>query len=141
MKLTDVKSDIILTNHETVWAWVHLKMVASCLYSPPWPCFFFSLLLAGSVIQCAAGAGEPGEAVVPETVSFDTGGLSREAFPKGFLFGTATSAYQVEGMAHKEGRGPSIWDVFIQKPGQWLSKSQSFFLLSSYFILFIFCAS
>ncbi|CAO2840184.1 unnamed protein product [Amaranthus hypochondriacus] len=45
------------------------------------------------------------------------GGLSRKSFPKGFVFGTATSAYQVEGMAHKDGRGPSIWDEFIKKPG------------------------
>ncbi|KAM7268074.1 hypothetical protein ACFE04_010240 [Oxalis oulophora] len=49
--------------------------------------------------------------------ALDTGGLSREKFPKAFVFGTATSAYQVEGMADKDGRGPSIWDVFISKPG------------------------
>ncbi|KAI5660192.1 hypothetical protein M9H77_28985 [Catharanthus roseus] len=47
----------------------------------------------------------------------DLGGLSRKSFPPGFIFGTATSAYQVEGMASKEGRGPSIWDVFITQPG------------------------
>ncbi|URD79837.1 Glycosyl hydrolase family 1 [Musa troglodytarum] len=31
---------------------------------------------------------------------------------QGFVFGTAASAYQVEGMALKGGRGPSIWDAF-----------------------------
>ncbi|TYI18418.1 hypothetical protein ES332_A07G089000v1 [Gossypium tomentosum] len=47
----------------------------------------------------------------------DTGGLSRDSFPKGFVFGTATSAYQVEGMANKGGRGPCIWDVYVKQPG------------------------
>ncbi|XP_023529058.1 beta-glucosidase 44-like [Cucurbita pepo subsp. pepo] len=50
-------------------------------------------------------------------IKFDTGGLSRDAFAKGFVFGTATSAYQVEGMANKEGRGQSIWDPFVKIPG------------------------
>ena len=71
-------------------------------------------------VQCVAGAAELNHEppqVQPETVKFDTGGLSRESFPKGFLFGTATSAYQVEGMAHGDGRGPSIWDVFVKIPG------------------------
>ncbi|GJN33302.1 hypothetical protein PR202_gb21885 [Eleusine coracana subsp. coracana] len=48
---------------------------------------------------------------------YDTGGLSRRAFPDGFVFGTAASAYQVEGMAKQGGRGPSIWDAFIATPG------------------------
>nr|XP_051178803.1 beta-glucosidase 7-like isoform X2 [Lolium perenne] len=48
----------------------------------------------------------------------DTGGLSRAAFPKGFVFGTATSAFQVEGMAAGGGRGPSIWDAFTHIPGK-----------------------
>jgi beta-glucosidase len=45
------------------------------------------------------------------------GGLSRASFPKGFVFGTATSAYQVEGMAAGGGRGPSTWDAFVHTPG------------------------
>ncbi len=38
-------------------------------------------------------------------------------FPKGFLWGCATAAYQVEGAANVDGRGPSVWDVFSHKPG------------------------
>jgi beta-glucosidase len=44
--------------------------------------------------------------------------LTRESFPAGFVFGTASSAYQVEGNADKYGRGPCIWDTFLTHPGQ-----------------------
>ncbi|KAM0848224.1 hypothetical protein ACQ4PT_054541 [Festuca glaucescens] len=43
--------------------------------------------------------------------------LSRDSFPKDFVFGTASSAYQVEGNALKYGRGPCIWDTFLKFPG------------------------
>ena len=33
------------------------------------------------------------------------------SFPKGFFWGVASAAYQVEGAVKDEGRGPSIWDV------------------------------
>lgn len=39
------------------------------------------------------------------------------AFPPDFLWGTATSAYQIEGATRLHGRGPSIWDQFAATPG------------------------
>lgn len=38
-------------------------------------------------------------------------------FPDGFLWGAATSSYQIEGAVHEDGRGPSIWDTFSARPG------------------------
>jgi beta-glucosidase len=43
---------------------------------------------------------------------------SAAGFPAGFRWGTATSSYQVEGAAQEDGRGPSIWDTFVQEPGR-----------------------
>ena len=39
-------------------------------------------------------------------------------FPAGFVWGAATSAYQIEGAAGQGGRGPSIWDTFARVPGR-----------------------
>lgn len=38
--------------------------------------------------------------------------------PEPFIWGTASSAYQIEGAAREGGRGPSIWDVFAHTPGK-----------------------
>jgi beta-glucosidase len=38
-------------------------------------------------------------------------------FPKAFGWGFAASAYQIEGAADEDGRGPSIWDTFARVPG------------------------
>ncbi|XP_015577222.2 beta-glucosidase 11 isoform X1 [Ricinus communis] len=40
---------------------------------------------------------------------------SRRDFPPGFIFGSGTSAYQVEGAANEDGRSPSVWDTAAHK--------------------------
>jgi beta-glucosidase len=43
---------------------------------------------------------------------------SSRSFPPGFLWGSATASYQVEGAVHEGGRGMSIWDTFSHTPGK-----------------------
>jgi beta-glucosidase len=74
-----------------------LKSAAALAAAPAFPTF----------IARAAAADLP-EIPVPAPLSF----------PQGFLWGTATAAYQVEGAVHADGRGPSIWDTFSHTPGK-----------------------
>jgi beta-glucosidase len=39
-------------------------------------------------------------------------------FPPGFVIGSATASYQIEGAVQEDGRGPSIWDTFSHTPGR-----------------------
>ncbi|MGF6416122.1 GH1 family beta-glucosidase [Paraburkholderia sp. MM5482-R1] len=47
--------------------------------------------------------------------------MSTYRFNGDFVWGVATSSYQIEGAAHEDGRGPSIWDAFCNVPGKVLN--------------------
>ena len=42
--------------------------------------------------------------------------LPETTFPPGFLWGAATSSFQIEGAVSEGGRGVSIWDTFCREP-------------------------
>ncbi|CDP07757.1 unnamed protein product [Coffea canephora] len=58
-------------------------------------------------------------------------GLNRSSFPSHFVFGAATSAYQIEGASNL--RGKNIWDVFVSKHQDRISNhSDAFVAADSY---------
>ncbi|KZV23212.1 beta-glucosidase 18-like [Dorcoceras hygrometricum] len=58
--------------------------------------------------------------------------IKRSDFPDGFLFGTSTSAYQIEGAYLEDGSGPSNWDHFSSS-GANLPNGENGFIADDYY--------
>ncbi len=71
----------------------------------------FAHLIAGSTAAAALPAATP----QAEAQALTAANLS---FPQGFLWGSATASYQVEGAVKEGGRGTTIWDTFSHTPGK-----------------------
>ncbi len=66
----------------------------------------------------AATAGLPRASFAAGQAGDTVDGTKERSFPEGFLWGSATASYQVEGAVHEDGRGVSIWDTFSHTPGK-----------------------
>ncbi|XP_075668124.1 putative beta-glucosidase 41 [Castanea sativa] len=58
--------------------------------------------------------------------------ISRDDFPAGFIFGTASSAFQFEGAVNEGNKGASIWDTFSREPGRILDFSNADMAVDQY---------
>ncbi|KAL3516576.1 hypothetical protein ACH5RR_023478 [Cinchona calisaya] len=75
------------------------------------------IILANCLFGIVLSAGS----TAPRNITYP---FNRRSFPPHFTFGAASSAYQYEGAAFEDGKGPSIWDTYTRKyPGKILDHS------------------
>jgi beta-glucosidase len=72
----------------------------------------------GKTVAASAAAAVSGISIPKMAFGQGRPEASELRYPKGFVWGCATAAYQIEGGANEDGRGPSTWDVFSHTPGK-----------------------
>ena len=77
----------------------------------------FAKVAGVAALASASELPSMGSNSVPQTRAVIANNSGRD-FPQGFIWGTATASYQVEGAVKEDGRGPSIWDTFSHTPGK-----------------------
>jgi beta-glucosidase len=81
----------------------------------------FAEIAAWSALGISTKSAEAAEGIARATADFPKPTLA--GFPGDFVWGTATSAYQIEGAVREDGRGFSIWDRFVHLKGKVVDQS------------------
>jgi beta-glucosidase len=79
---------------------------------------FGRLLGAGAAATATSMQSLVAETAVVPAATSGVGPNGELRFPKGFVWGSATASFQVEGAVKDDGKGISIWDVFSHAQGR-----------------------